>query len=442
MTLMSVGAAAGVITLAAASLIAWPAAAAAAAQTPSNVISDVKLASVELGDVGSDSATLVVRLTAKANQSAVIQALALEEVSLNGVRISIPPVTRKIELKKGEPVDGLPDFEAKVVYQDLDSLAPIRRIVSEGKAELSGRVRARLQLNVFQKLALLAGDLWAVVELNEEVEVGLPGGFAGRAVALATLVAAEPIWQAGRAGRRILKRDGWRAAGDQAAAQAVVLLETRYRLKSRDGETAEMSHWSLGFQMGEAKRILAPAEAVEPWFFDQEVAQSLSKGDVKLDPGIDVVATLASTDPGKPGASFSLRKKSLRVVRVLKGSERGISPAKKHFEFRLRGSDQNVALLELRGFAGGPVLPPAPIDTSSDEPWRAAVIFRIRHEGAKRELEFLTTEVQLVEGRIALRVPVDSTSHGSPVVLDSRALGMLQDASSAVPASSMLRRFE
>lgn len=401
------------------------------------VIGEVRLASVELKELGTEQALIRIQLGAVAKQSAVLRTLVLEDVAINGVPVYLPPVTGKIRIKENEPIADLPAMDAVVAYSGMESLGPLRRIVSEGKARVQARVRAQLQLNPLQKLFLMTDDIWATFDLDHEVEVEIPGGATGKTISVAMLFAAEPVWLAGRAGRSVLRsRHDWRADPDHELAKRILLFETRFQLKSRDGEGAAVSRWSLGFLAGSTGRILATAEAVEPWLFEPEMAEAFSLGEVKAARDLEIVAII----PGSMDQRYATAGKSLRVVKKLSGSERAISAGRKRFDLRLRASDQNAALLEATGLTNASAATLKPLNADSD--WTPATIFRVRPDTKNRELESAGIDVRMQDGRIKLRRPVDATSIGSPVWVDGAIAGIVQDTDSAAPAPDVWKRLQ
>ena len=176
-------------------------------------------------------------------------------------------------------------LEITLPYRELESLEPLRRIVREGKADVSVNLRAEVELNLFQKLARVTGGAWVPIDTEQQVPVRVPGGSVGRLAALAALTAAEPGWIFGQ------NATEWRRNRSELAGRArtilpdsLVSLETRYELRSKNGEVAAARHWSAGFSLGDGE-VLAPAEAVEPWSFDNAICEALQKGDVEAPTG-------------------------------------------------------------------------------------------------------------------------------------------------------------
>jgi hypothetical protein len=409
------------------------------AQVQSSVV-EVLLESVELSNISPDSVEATVRISARAKRAAVVHSLVFEGVTIGGVRVHVPPVAGPIRLRAGEAIEGLSDLRAVVTYQELESLEPLRRAVRDGHADVHAEVHAQLELNLFQKLTLLTAGAWVTVPVDQQVAVDVPGGPLGRAAALGALLAAEPVWIAGQAARE------WRQNRTALAARVraelpgrVVALETTYELKSQDGEHVSMCSWSTGFLIGKGE-LVAPVEAVEPWSFDDLLAQALDRGDVTLDESkVEVLATLFVDNSGA-STTYSLQRKELRIVTKLGGGETAISAStKRRYHVRLRNSDANAVLCQIPALKNsGAELELA--NASGDGRWQTAAVVRLDHAGSRIEPHLWLTEARLEGARYHINDLVDSAAFGSPLWIDGGVVGLLQDEGSAVEIRSALKK--
>jgi hypothetical protein len=331
------------------------------------------------------------------------------------------------------------------MYRELESLEPLRRAVRDGGAQVHAVVRAQVELNLFQRLALRTGGAWVIVTVDQEAPVGIPGGTMGRLAALGALSAAEPVWIANQSAREWLRNRTALAEKIRAALPGhLISLETRYELKSRGGEIAILRNWSSGFLIDNGYAV-APAEAVEPWMFDDSLAEALENGDVTLnEQKKEVSATLASgastAHERIPERTFSLQRRELRIVRKLSGMENAFSTAtKRRYHVKFRNRDTNAVLLEIPALKeAGPGLElPAAVH---DGDWRPAAVVRwYRRENDNRPLLFLT-EARWEDGRYRMKDFVDATAFGSPLWIDGAVAGLLQDESTAADMNDLLKR--
>ena len=413
----------------------------AAGQAAANpaALGDVRVESIEVRDVGSESLTIAVRVSAVAKQSAVLRSLAFEDVTINDVPVGVPPVSGPVTLRDGEPVEGLPPLEARLVYRDLESMEPLRRAVSTGSAQVRARIRAQVQLSLFQKIVLLAGQAWIAAPLDQSVPVTVPGGMLGRAAATAALLAAEPVWAAGRAGIEWRQRQSERSEKvRELVAGSLFVIETHYVLETSAGETATVTYRSMGFLVS-GGNLLVPAEALEPWMFDAAVAEAIDHKEVKVhEKDVEVAATPSAGPAGR--RTFSLQQGSLKIVKKLNGSETAISlHDQKRYKVRIRGRESNAALLSLVGWpaAQGGLVVAEPAATSD---WHDAAIVRVNPARPDVDPEVVLTTARLENGRILLSQPADAASFGSPVQVDGKVVGILQDQDSGARVLDVLRK--
>jgi hypothetical protein len=403
---------------------------------PQSDLAELQVRSVELSDIGPDSVVAAVRVSATARSSATLRGLAFDEVNINGVRVHVPPVAGPFRLRAGEAVADLPDLQIVLTFRELDSLDPLRRAVREGRARVQAQVRAEVELNLFQKLALLANRAWATLKVDQDVTVSVPGGPLGRVAALGALAAAEPVWIAGQSAQN------WRR-NRTALAESVrsslpgplVSLETRYDLKARDGEIAPMRVCRLGMLTADGQ-VIAPAEVLEPWSFDDALAEAFERGDVSVDESnFEILATPLST-----ARTYSLKRREVRIVRGLRGAESAISTStKRRYHVRFRNSDTNAALLEIPALKhGGPGFQMAL--QAGDGEWRPAAVVRLVRPDSQAAPVLWLTEARLREGRYQIKDPVDTPAYGSPLWIEGGVAGLLQDESSAAEIRGVLKK--
>jgi hypothetical protein len=406
----------------------------AAAQAPFKT-AEVNVRSVDISEIGPDSLMATVRVSAIARQSATVRSLFFDQVTFNGVRVRVPPVPGPIRLRAGEPVSNLSEVHAVLSYQELDTLEPLRRAVQEGHVKVHAEMRAELELSLFQKLVLLTGGASATITVDQEVPVNFPGGPIGRMAALGTLVAADPIWIAAQSAREWRQNRTALAETVRSTAPATLIsLETRYRLRARNGETAPVETFRLGF-LSRGGQVIAPGEVVEPWIFDDMLAEALSRGDVSLDESaFEIVAK-----PLSGSRTYSLQKHEVRIVRSLRLAGNAISPTKRRYQVGFRNSDGNAALLEIADLKKEG----SSIGVAGDAPgsdWQPAVVVRLARPDAEPVLWI--TRARLTNGRYEIQDPVDASAYGSPVWINGGAAALLQDESSGSALNVLLKKLE
>lgn len=412
------------------------------AQTASApLVADVRVEKVELSDIGADSVAAAVRLSATAQKTATLSTIAFDQIAINGVPVRVPPIAGPIRLAAGQQIDGLPELRAVLMYRELDSLSPLRRAVQDGCAHVHAVVRAQIEMNLFEKLMLRTRDAWVTIQIDQDVPIGIPGGPLGRVAATGALLAAEPVWIAGQSAQEWRRNRTALAEKVRAALPGhLVLLETRYQLRARDGEVADLDAWSSGFRIGGGE-VVAPAEAVEPWMFNDSVGEALERGDVSVNASkVEILATPVATGSA-PARTYSLQQKELRIVKTLSGSETAISTETKHrYHVRFRDRDTNVALLEISALkdSGAGLDPSVRVREVGD--WQPAAVVRFDRQGKAGEPVLWMTEARWEGGRYRIKDPTDTTAFGSPLWTEDGVVGVLQDENSAAEISGLLKR--
>jgi hypothetical protein len=392
-----------------------------------------RVLAIDLSDFGPDSLRASVRVSASATSSAVVRELFFDEVEINGVRVHVAPIREPIRFRAGQTENDVPDFDVEMTYRELESLAPLRRAVEEGRARVHAGIRAQLELNLFQKLALRVTGAWTMMTLDEDVPVNVPGGVIGRAAASAALLAAEPVWQASQLAREWRRNQS--ALSERVKAEIpgrLAMLETTWRIRSRDGQLAEQRTSRLGVLIGNGQ-VLAPAEILEPWMFVNDLAEAVNRGDISIDEAaVNIVAT-----PAGFGRSYSLERRELRVLKSVRGEETAIAAASKHrYRVRFRDSDSNAVLLEIPALKQSNTA--ATITNNGDwDDWRPAALVRVADGG---QPTLWMTEARMENGRLRLKDLVDESAIGSPVWMESGVAGMVQDEGSASGLNALLAK--
>ena len=406
------------------------------AQTPSSR-PEIRIEKVDLSNIGPESVEASVRLSVLARSTATLRKVLFEEVTVNGMRIRVPPLQGPIRLQNGRLVEGLPDVSAILTYQELESLEPLRRALRDGHAEVHAVLSAQVELTLFQKLVLLAGGAWVRMTVDQQAPVELPGGGITRFAALATLTAAEPIWAASQSAHEFLKSRT--ALAEQVRTSIpghLIVFETQYELRSRKGEVARMRASSCGFLVGNG-RVVAPAEAAEPWLFDDSIAEALERRDVSVDErNTEVLATVVEGNDADTARTFSLQHHEIRILKKLSASETAISSeSKRSYHIMFRNRVNNAVLFEIPALGDSG----SGLAFSRQAPgsgWQQAAVVRIDREHGNKPVLWLT-EARWEDGRYQIRDIVDGTAFGSPLWIEDGVAGLLQDESSAADMNSL-----
>ena len=372
----------------------WTLALFAAAMALEPVAVEVK--SISIAEVATDRLKLRVYLGGTTAYDALLKQIAFDDVTLNGVPVFVPSISEPLRLVKGKPFESA--VEATVLYRDLPSLEPVRRMAREGKVRVSAIVRLQPELSIVQKLALRTWSPWVSAKIDRTVDVELPGGSLGRTTALVVLAGADSVWSLGQRGlewRR--ERNEFVARVRTEYAPRVVMITTKYRLGDGEGQ------WTgLGFHW-QGNEVIAPAEAVEPWLFDAGLAEAMSDRALQ-------VSKVAITARTKANSAMPLT-----LVGMPRETQKGLSVGRRRtYRFRERASTSNLARFRIEATVGA---------VKQGELADNVAIFRPR-DG---DPEIIVVPAVIENGTVRLADPIDSRAFGSPVIGRDGFLGILQD---------------
>jgi hypothetical protein len=354
-----------------------------------------------------------------------LKSARFETMRLNGLPLYIAPL-EKLDLDPSAKWRSVRLAPITVYFRDLETLAPLRQVVTDQVAQFEGQARVELDLTLAPRI---------VVPLRQRVPVTVPGGDIGRKAALVTLAAADSTLQMGQeAVKRVREYFGWTDELVNQYVPSLMLIETRYRYTSA-GQTVTRTLRSAGFRIA-ATRLVTTAEALRPWAYDAEVAQLLESGDAVLDETFYDVRVWPAGAPLRDDTALALRNHRINIpfraatVRERSDVESVVVAAGgkiRSIQLGKRDSEANVGIIELIGQApGAPVHHVAAIA----QQWDHVAVFRFP--------AVIYVKVRRSGDRLILSEPVDSTAFGSPLALPDGVIGMVQDEMSARAIEKLL----
>ncbi len=388
----------------------------------------IHVQTVQLTRIDSNSVDFEIQMNGVAAKSVTLKSMFFQEVTVNGIPVRVKPIYGPFKLKQGQPIGDLPVLKATVAFREMPSLRPLRSAVGDGTAHVHVNLLAQLSLNPLEMLALRSTNAWASTEFDQNLAIDLPGGLVGRAAALASLTAAEPVWTLGNEAQEWRRnRSTFASHANDAFNGPAVSVESSYTIRSRHGETSAL-HSKFGGMLLPNGRILTTAEAVEPWMFDPSMAEALSRHDVEILPD-----SLELTVRQTGGAhDYSSRRDEVGIVGP-KGKYESVLSSHKHatYKLRFRDAEDNIAFLELAGSH------PAHSNEAKSEAqddsaeWQPAAVLRNALD-AQSSPSVWITEARKENGRWMLKDPAGVSALGSPLWIEGGFVGLLQSDSSAM----------
>ncbi len=390
--------------------------------------------SITLDNLSSDSLRFLVQSHVTSTRTLHVNRVRFEQMRLGSLPVYMNPLEEKLALTAGNPV-ALPPIPVTVYLRDLDSMEPLEQAVKDGQAAIAGYARIDLDLNLLERFASNQWNAHADMPIKVTVAVDIPGGFLGRAAALATLQAAQIALSLRASGLNPLRQS--QSGQDELRsvyAPSLVVAESRYAIM-RNQQRVEIVVRQLGFRIS-ADSFVLTGEMLEPWKYDLDVATALQKREVSL---IDGSPELLVWPAGMPLENVTARSLAQGAIQVVHSSGKmestEVPNADNHLKVRLyrRDSNNNYAVLRFTHAEDqGAALPPLMQPEADDERNRVS-IFRVDDRG---QMDVTSTPAHHDGSRIILDEPLDNSAFGSILIGREGAIGMLQDEHSGMTLRS------
>lgn len=311
---------------------------------------------VSYDDLNTERLRLALDVRLAAPRDMVLQSLAFEQVSLNGLPIFIEPYEGDVRLQKDQPVPLPKPILLELHFREISSFDSIRELLRTSQVNFKAKILARAKLTGAAGFFTLGHSFRGDFPVDETLKIELLENPFLRPIAdrvLAELSDPQSSLNV-RWLEEKLQLQGLLRAGN-SVAPGVVLIETRYRLvdkKSNQGR--EMRQFGAGF-LAAPQKILATKQTVEPWKFDSEAAMLLT-GSARLDPkSYEIVVWPAGNGPAEAQLQLALRL-SRKEIALERGPEDDsvltkVDTSAGVGDLRLHRMDsaKNLAVLRVRG---------------------------------------------------------------------------------------------
>jgi hypothetical protein len=431
---------------------------------PASMIGNLQVKEVNLAEIDTSHVKLAVDLNLTVTQSATFENLRLASLHLNGLPVFAAPLNQEIVLKKGAPT-ALPPLYITILFRDLHTVAPLRRMIENQSVRIDGDLVADLRLTALEKFALHTEHPSVEVALAQEVPVRIEASAFERSMALGALELIDSGLQATAAANKYIPgmKPKWIADLEASAQTNLFAVESSYELSH--GETSDpVVSVLLGFRV-KPTQVVTAAEAQEPWKYDADFLGAVQSGAAKLvknsqeillrplglgDPlrlsakdfvvdmrGSQDQDTLIAVGNGGHGkiqvmrraAPTSLAVLTLHAPPALAGQGTGQSTG----QVAGQGAGQPEGLPLSTGLAA------ASAAVAAQDSWPQVAIFRLREDAVtkKPSIEVLQMGAVRDGNGIKLNEPVDAAAFGSPIVTPDGVIGLVQDeqAGAFLPAN-------
>jgi len=399
----------------------------------------------KVAEIATDHLRVSVRVLVRTRERARILNFSMAHCSLNGAPVFLNSWDQPIELPAKEFVQLPGELTALVFYRDLDSPDSLEKLLSDGSVTLEGDASLTIQLSLPQKIAVMSRNATTVVPLHTTIPVDIPGGDLGRNAGLVVLHAARPLFGAARkasADVGISRPDPWQEENQRKYRGALLYVISHYQLRSKNGAVAYYTYRGSGFRISLAHFVLL-REAMEPWRFNPECVAKMRGGGAHLvDGSADIEVYFAGDVLDGNRHGLSLRRGDFRLVSEGKEDRKRVMvPSTQGFRkstLEVRGSGGNLAVFAFTSPRGLEASPELAHDTDALDSM-TVVRFQTPKPAQPLEVESIAIRAHRNGDQLELDDPVDPRTFGSPAIVPSGILAVVQDEHSAALVHDSLR---
>jgi len=417
------------------------------AQDAAAVKMDLEAGDARVVETSSDHIRIALHVLARTHQRAKIVKVVLSNAYFNGMPVFLSPLEEPFELAPEEFIQLPGELMATVYYRDVDSPDPLQQLLQNSSVTIDAEATITAQLNLVEKVALMSSTATSKTAIHAVVPVSLPGGDLARTAALTVLQASRPLFgKAQKASAAVgigPKPDPWCEERKQRFGGSLLYVVSHYQLRDKHGAVADYTYAGTGFRISPSHFVVL-REAVEPWEFDSgAMSRMKSEGAKVVDDTRDIVVYAPGAIPDGTQPGMSLAHGDFHLVssgkddrkRVFVKSDKGYK--KGHMDERV--SEGNIAVFELAMPVIGGTMTDFAGDSDAIDPV-AILRFRSPVSGQPLEVEALPLHVTRSGDVLQLSDPVDARYFGSPVLVSSGILAVVQDERSASLLRPSLKR--
>lgn len=405
------------------------------AQTAGQIgkVGDLQVKEVNLSEIDASHLKLAVDLNLTAAQSATFETLRLCSLHLNGLPVFAAPLNQEIVLKKGVPT-ALPPLYVTVLFRDLHTVAPLRRMIENQSVRIEGELVADVRLSTVEKLALHTQHPTVEIDLAQDVPADTGGTVLERSLALSILGVIDTGLQATAGADKLIPgaRPKWIRDLEANAPANLFAVESSYMLTEGDANYPVASV-QLGFRVMPGP-VVTTAETLAPWKYDAELLSEVQLGAAKLVKNSEEI----QIQPVGQGDPLRLSAKDFTVDQRGSAEEDSLIAVGNggHGKIQVlrRASPASVAVFTLRApaspdLAAGIGLTVASASVAAEDSWEQVAVFRLREDPVtkKPSVEILQLGARRDGKGIQLTEPVDAAAYGSPIVTPNGVIGLVQD---------------
>lgn len=389
--------------------------------------------SVQVADISPQGITISVKLSLTPTRTITIESFRLSSLRMNGLPLFAAPLTSPLQLTAGKS-STIPPLVVKVLFRDLNSVAPLRKMLEEETVHIQGQAQAVVRLGFLERLALHTEHPIISIPISENVPVSIGGSLLARQAALGALTLVESALEAASTSGMHLPgtHPAWVEALETRAPGALVQVETQYTITENKTPYPVLFD-QLAFRLDRTPLLTTP-EARAPWEYDPDFLARIHSKEARLDTAtLNIQLTPLALDSPSPtlqlnNGDFTLQERgSPDQDRVLVSAKGRVS-----VKVRRRASPDALLLFIPTHPGTDQGLFPASDDVLHQDRWEKLAVFRLIPSTSGTASPIPTVEIIQLSGHregklIRFEDPVDPSAFGSPVLTPQGVLGIVQD---------------
>ena len=245
--------------------------------------------SVAYQDINLDhlALNLFVRMNPVDRPASVVK-IYFQDLRANGLSVHVEPYDTEFRLSRSAAVELPTPLRLSFVFAELDSLEPLRRLVSQDVLHLTGQLFILVQLNTVEAAVMRARQVVLPFDMDQTIPMH---AFADEPMIqsavlklIDSLSAPYSLGAAVLAKQRQEKLSTARTLTD-AAAGRVFLVYCGYSLRNpRTHDVQRYAQSGTAFLIDAEGSLLTAKRVVQPWKFDPQVLSLITRSGYELDP--------------------------------------------------------------------------------------------------------------------------------------------------------------
>ncbi len=311
------------------------------------------------------------------DRPATVRKMYFQDLHANGIPVHIDAYDTEFRLSRQAAVDLPSPLRLSFVFAELDSLAPVRQLVSQDVLHLTGQIFILVQLNTLEAAVMRARQMVLPVSLDQSIPMHMFADepmIQAAALKLLDTLSAPYTFAATALAKKRQEKLSTNHTLAAAAAGKVFLIYCGYSLRNpRTHEVQRYIQSGTGFLIDAQGTLLTAKRVVQPWKFDPQVAFLLAHSGFELEPKTYRLAAwpvggrvLTATGELDVGSALSTERHTLEVWKAppdrmeMQPYDSGAG-AQEMIPAHVEGAD-DLALLKLVGQAAAttPLLPADP----------------------------------------------------------------------------------